>query len=142
MQAFALRFFVLFVGLPVGLALLFGAPLWPLLVGYAGYALLLLWGARSSARARSSNASSVAFLLFLIFGLPPAFASVVAASWQAIGLAYVLWFGVLGLWAAQGLLSRRATSGEALGWPLIAAMFLTMAVVPLLALVLTVKRLA
>jgi hypothetical protein len=127
MLAVKLRSLLLFGVLPIGIALLSGAPLWPLFLGYAGYALLVTMGARRSRRL--DKAGSVAFLLFLIFGLPVAFASVTAASWTAILIAYGIWFGLLGLWAVQGLMSRQVRTGEALGWPLIGAMFLTMVAV-------------
>ena len=81
--------------------------------------------------ARKVDPSAVAFMLFLFFGLPTALASVVAASWRTILIAFAIWFGLLGLWVLQGLMSRRVTTGEAVGWPMIMGMFLTMAAVPI-----------
>lgn len=134
-----IRTALLFIGVPVTLALMFGASLWPLLVAYGAWFGLMFWSARRGGRktgGKRLDLSAVAFMLFLIFGLPVALASVVATSWVAILIAYAIWFGLLGLWVVQGLRSRRVTSGEATGWPLIGAMFLTMAVVPVLTLLL------
>lgn len=128
---------LLFIGLPMTLALNFGASLWPLLATYGTWLALIIWGARRERpkdSAKSIDRSGVAFMLFLIFGLPVALASVVANSWTAILLAYAIWFGLLGLWIVQGLRSRTVRNGEAVGWPIIGSMFLTMAAVPLLSL--------
>lgn len=134
----SLRTLTLFVGLPVALALVFGTSLLPLVIALVAYLLVMLWGARQSARtgkSRRADPSALAFMLFLIFGLPTALAWVVATGWRPILFAYAVWFGLLGLLVIQGLLSRRMTNGEAVGWPIIAAMFLTMAAVPVLTLV-------
>ena len=145
MTSGAIRMILLFVGLPAALALLFGASLMPLLAAYAAWLGVMLWGARRSipkAGAKKADPSAVAFMLFLFFGLPTALASVVAASWLAILAAYAIWFGLLGLWMVQGLLSRRVTNSEAVGWPIIMGMFLTMAAVPVLTLALRVTGVA
>lgn len=140
-----LRTILIFVGLPVALALYFEASLVPLLAAYAAWFGLMFWGARRAGRkgaAKKVDLSAHAFLLFLFFGLPTALASVVATSWRAILIAYAIWFGLLGLLMVQGLLSRRVTKGEAVGWPLLTGMFLTMAAVPVLTLVLRLARVA
>lgn len=139
------RWLLTFVGLPVALAYVVGASLWPLLAAFVAYLLLMMWGARSAAaplRAGKRDWAGGVFILFLFFGLPPALASVTGASWAAIGMAYAIWFGLLGLWIAQGLASRGVSSGEAVGWPFLAGMFLTMGAVPVLALVITLTKLA
>ena len=81
-------------------------------------------------------------MLVLFFGLPTAFASVVAESWRTILIAFAIWFGLLGLFVVQGLRSRRVTNQEAVGWPMIMGMFLTMAAVPILTLALRLTGLA
>jgi hypothetical protein len=43
---------------------------------------------------------------------------------------------------AQGLLSRRVTNQEAVGWPIVMGMFLSMAAVPILTLTLRLTGLA
>lgn len=139
MRAFAVRTLLIFVALPVGVALISGAPLWPLALGLLSYVLAVGWGARGTGakgKARRFEPAPVIFMLVLFFALPTGLASVTGASWTTIGFAYLLWFGLLGLWSVQGLLSRRTTSGEAVGWPLIMGMFLTMGVVPVLSLIL------
>lgn len=139
------RLTLLFLGVPVTLALLYGASLWPLLIAYGAWVGLMFWGARRGKQisgVKRTNLAGLAFMLFLIFGLPVALASVVAKTWLAIVLAYGLWFGLLGLWIAQGLTSRRVTNGEAVGWPMIGAMFLTMVAVPLLTFLFRILSLA
>jgi hypothetical protein len=145
MKSAAIRTSVLFIGLPVALAWLFGASLLPLLAAYAAWLGVMLWGAREAGRkgkAKRVDPAAIAFMLFLFFGLPTALASVVATSWRTILIAYAIWFGLLGLFVLQGLMSRRVTTGEAVGWPIIAGMFLTMAAVPVLTLVLRLTGLA
>jgi len=130
---------LLFVGLPVALAWYFDASLWPLLTAFGAWAGIMLWEARLAGRrsiATRGDPAAVAFVLFLFFGLPVGLASVVAASWMAILLAYAIWFGLLGLWTVQGLMSPSMRNGEAVGWPFIGGMFLTMAAVPVLTLLL------
>ncbi len=139
MTSVPIRPLILFVALPVGLAFVFGASVMPLLAAYAAFLALVLWSGRRPTRkagAKRFEPSAVAFLLFLFFGLPTALASVVAETWFAILIAYAIWFGLLGLWMAQGLLSRRVTNKEATGWPIIMGMFLTMVAVPILTLLL------
>jgi len=136
---------LLFVVLPVAAAWIFGASLWPLLAAYAAWVAIMLWGARQAGRgtrAKKGDPASVAFLLFLFFGLPVGLASVVAERWTTIAAAYAIWFGLLGLWMLQGLTSRRMSGGEAFGWPFLAGMFLTMAAVPVLTLILRLAQLA
>lgn len=135
MKSVALRTAFRFVAVPMALALAFGASVLPLLAAYAAWFGLTLWGSRS-APGKKANPSAALFMLFLFFGLPTALASVVAARWTDILLAYAIWFGLLGLLIVQGLLSRRVTSGEAVGWPFLMGMFLTMAAVPVLTLIL------
>jgi len=135
------RLLLLFVGLPVGLALLFGAPLWPLLLAYTAAILLMMCDARDArgrSSARSSKLGGVAFFVFLVFGLPLALASAVGPTMRALLIAYAIWFGLLGLWAVVNLRSRGVGRAEAIGWPVIFSMFLTVLVVPVLTLVLTV----
>jgi hypothetical protein len=126
-------------------ALLFGASLAPVLAAYAAWLGVILWGARRArptAAARRVEPSAAAFMLVLFFGLPTAFASVVAESWWTILIAFAIWFGLLGLFVVQGLRSRRVTNQEAVGWPMIMGMFLTMAAVPTLTLALRLTGLA
>ena len=117
----------------------------PLLAAYAAWLSIILWSGRQAGRkggARRVEPSAVAFMLFLFFGLPTALASVVAARWRTILIAYAIWFGLLGLWMVQGLMSRRVGNGESTGWPMIMGMFLTMAAVPILTLILRLTGLA
>ncbi len=131
------RMLLLFVGLPIAVSLVLGTSIVPILVAYAAWFGLAIWGARDGTgrrRRKSVPLSAIAFLLMFYVGLPVAFASVVGASWRGIGAAYAIWFGMLALWAIWGR-SRGVARDAATGWPLIIAMFLTMVVVPVLALV-------
>jgi hypothetical protein len=144
-KSFVPRPILLFVVLPVALAWYFEASLWPLLAAFVAWVAIVLWEAQQVSRrngAKKGDKAAVAFVLFLYFGLPVGLASVVAASWAAIGLAYVIWFGLLGLWAAQGLMSRSVQNGEAVGWAFIGGMFLTMVAVPALTLLLRLLEVA
>jgi hypothetical protein len=67
------------------------------------------------------------YLLFLYFVVPIFIARVVlGASVEAILISYALWFGALLLWG----FGSTTTLGEALGWPLIMGMFLTIPALP------------
>ena len=139
MQSLVPRPILLFVVLPVALAWYFETSLWPLLTAFGAWVGIMLWGARRAGGgrgAKNADWAGIAFMLFLFFGLPVSLASVVAASWMTVLLAYAIWFGLLGLWVVQGLMSRNVRNGEAVGWPFIGGMFLTMAAVPVLTLLL------
>jgi hypothetical protein len=69
----------------------------------------------------------VLFLLGLYFAAPIFLAKVVlGASFHAILVAYGLWFGALLLWG----FSSTSTFEEAVGWPIIMGMFLTIPALP------------
>lgn len=143
-QSVPLRTVFLFLGVPMAFAWIFGTSPWLLLAACGAWFCLMAWGARGGHRRGPARryAPAVAYLLFLVFGLPVALASVVAKTWHAIAIAYGLWFALLGLWIAQGLLSRGVRNSEAVGWPMIGALFLTMAVVPILTLLLRLAGVA
>lgn len=68
------------------------------------------------------------FALCLYFAVPIFLAKVViGASLSAILLAYAIWFGALLLWG----FSSAKTVGEAIGWPMIMGMFLTIPTLPI-----------
>jgi len=72
---------------------------------------------------------SVVFLLCLYFVVPIFLGKVVlGASAQAILIAYGIWFGGLLLWG----FSATTNVGEAIGWPLIMGMFLTIPAIPVI----------
>lgn len=146
MKSVPIRMILLFIGLPATLAMIFDASVVPLLAAYAAWLILALWGARAAGGGTNGRLAGhlpgAAYMLFLILVLPVALASVVAASWTAVLIAYAIWFGLLGAWAVQGLSSRGVTRGEAVGWPAIISMFLTMVAVPLLTLVLRIAGVA
>jgi hypothetical protein len=77
------------------------------------------------------------FFAALYFGIPILISLLLLrAGWYDIARAYAIWFGIL---LVFGLLSGN-TWGEALGWPLILGMFLTIPAVPLIILVLKLVR--
>lgn len=138
------RLLLIFVAVPATVAMLTGSSLWILGGGLLAYMLAVGWGTHGSAtrRRRGPDLSGAAFMLVLFFALPIGLASVTGASWRAIALAYAIWFGLLGLLIVQGLLSRRVTTGEAVGWPFLTGMFLTMGAVPVLSLIVRLTGLA
>ena len=99
MRSIPIRMILLFVGIPVALALVFGKSLWPLLVAYVLWIALMMWWffAGKKGGAKKADRGAVLFVLFLFFGLPTALAYVVADSWRTILVAYAIWFGLLGL---------------------------------------------
>ena len=75
----------------------------------------------------------VVYALCLWFVIPIFLAKVaLGASWQAVAMAYMIWFGTLLSW---GMLGTR-TWGEAVGWPAIMALFFTIPAIPVIILVL------
>ena len=73
----------------------------------------------------------VLFFLGLYFAVPIFLAKVVlGASFYAIVIAYALWFRALLLWG----FSSTSTLDEAIGWPIIMGMFLTIPTLPVIVL--------
>jgi hypothetical protein len=69
----------------------------------------------------------VLYFLGLYFAVPILLAKVVlGASFYAILVAYAVWFGMLLLWG----FSSTSTLEEAVGWPIIMGMFLTIPALP------------
>lgn len=62
---------------------------------------------------------------------------ILQADWQTIGGAYLIWFGVLAIFGFTTFLSLpKGRVAEAIGWPVIFAMFLTVPVIVVLVLIL------
>ncbi len=81
----------------------------------------------------------VLFLLCLYFVVPILLAKfVLRASWRVVGIAYAIWFGLLALWGLSILGS--GTVDEAVGWPIIMGMFLTIPAIFVIVLVLKLFR--
>ena len=84
-------------------------------------------------------AGPVFFLLCLYFFVPILLAKVVLrASWRATGIAYAIWFVMLALFGLSALPS--ATVDEAVGWPIIMGMFLTIPAIFAIVIVLKLFR--
>ena len=143
MKLRALRFPLVFIGVPLALSFAFGTSLVPVLAAFAAY-VLLVFGSGSidpgKPRSRFAKLGPLLFLALLFFGVPMALASLVAASWPDIAIAYAIWFGLLGLWTLQMLQVKGISKGEAAGWPIIIGMFLTMGAVPIITLALRLVR--
>jgi hypothetical protein len=76
------------------------------------------------------------FMLGLYFFVPILLSKVLGASWRRILIAYGIWIALLGVF---GLTNAR-TLDEAIGWPLILGMFMTIPAIPVIALVLRLAR--
>ena len=73
----------------------------------------------------------VLYFLGLYFAVPIFLAKVVlGASSYSILVAYAVWLGMLLLWG----FSSTSTLGEAIGWPMIMGMFLTIPALPAIVL--------
>jgi hypothetical protein len=80
--------------------------------------------------------ASTLFFLGLWFFVPVFLAKVVLrGSWRQVGIAYGVWVIMLALFG----LTNGATWAEAIGWPLIMGMFLT---IPAIAVIVIVLRVA
>lgn len=78
---------------------------------------------------------AILFLLALYFFVPIFLAKVVlGARWKSILIAYGIWFAGLLVFG----MTSSGTLGEALGWPLILGMFLTIPALPVLVLMLRI----
>ena len=73
------------------------------------------------------------FMLSLYFFVPIFIAKLVCrASWRRIGIAYGIWVAALLLFG----ITNSSTWGEAIGWPMIFGMFLTIPAIPVLVIAL------